>query len=84
MWIAAWAPACTTYIAALVRVAAYTDCLAILAFFVLGGIIPAWFMRVQAVPQRRVGHALLIEALRACVGLPLTHSGFASAPCSDS
>jgi hypothetical protein len=36
-----------------VRVAAYTDCFAILALFFLGSIIPAWFIRAQATPQLR-------------------------------
>jgi DHA2 family multidrug resistance protein len=36
------------------RVAAYTDCFAILALFFLGAMIPAWFVRAQAVSQRRV------------------------------
>ena len=31
-----------------VRVAAYTDCFAILAFFFLCSVIPAWFIRAQA------------------------------------
>jgi MFS family permease len=36
-----------------VRVAAYTDCFAILALFFLGAVIPAWFIRAQASPPRR-------------------------------
>jgi hypothetical protein len=42
-----------------VRVAAYTDCFAILALFFLGSLIPVWFIRDQVTPQRRVPQAVL-------------------------